>query len=86
MTQSTGISIPKCFNYFRAVDTPTGRTIKSRMERNAKSHVGIPDELASAFGRAMNTGDRLGDAYIDEPIGKPLSKIFDDSKSQVPND
>jgi hypothetical protein len=74
MTQSTGISIPKCFNYFRAVDTPMGRAIKSRMERNAKSHVGIPDELASAFGRAMNTGDRLGDAYIDAAFASPSSR------------
>jgi hypothetical protein len=28
----------------------------------------------------------LGNAYIYEPIGKPLSEIFDDSKSQVPYD
>ncbi|MDT5149773.1 MAG: hypothetical protein QOI01_1506 [Mycobacterium sp.] len=74
MTQSTEVSIPKCFNYFRAVDTPMGRTIKSRMERNAKSHIGIPDELASAFGRAMNTGDRLGDAYIDASFASPSGR------------
>jgi hypothetical protein len=74
MTQSTEVSIPKCFNYFRVVDTPMGRTIKSRMERNAKSHIGIPDELASAFGRAMNTGDRLGDAYIDASFASPSGR------------
>jgi len=74
MTQSTEASIPKCFNYFRAVDTPLGRTIKSRIARNAKSHIGIPDELASAYGRAMNTGDRLGDAYIDAAFASPSGR------------
>src|SRR5882672_986483 len=74
MTQSTEVSIPKCFNYFRAIDTPMGQSIKWKMERTAKSHLDIPDEMATAFGRAMNTGDRLGDAYIDAAFASPTGK------------
>src|SRR6267154_223114 len=64
MTQSTDVSIPECFNYFQAAESPTGRTIKRHLERHAKGRLDIPDKLATAFGRAMNTGDRLGDVYI----------------------
>jgi hypothetical protein len=64
MTQSTEVSIPQCFNYFRAADSPIGRTIKRQLERRAKCHLDIPEQQATAFGRAMNTGDRLGDVYI----------------------
>jgi hypothetical protein len=74
MTQSTEVSIPQCFNYFRAVDTPMGRTVKWRLERHAKSHLDISDELATAWGRAMNTGDRLGDAYIAAAFASPSGK------------
>src|SRR5258708_3044427 len=71
MTQSTGVSIPQCFNYFRAVDSPTGRTIKRHLERHAKSRLDIPDELATAFGRALNTGDRLADPSIPPSFASP---------------
>src|ERR1700682_6311672 len=74
MTQSTEVSIPKCYNYFRAIDTPLGQTIKSQMEREAKTHLNIPDELAKAWGRAMNTGDRLGDAYITAAFASPSGR------------
>ena len=74
MTQSTEVSIPECFNYFRAIDTPTGQALKWKMERAAKSHLDIPEEMATAFGRAMNTGDRLGDAYIDAAFATPSGK------------
>jgi hypothetical protein len=74
MTQSTEVSIPVNYNYFRAIDTPSGRTIKWRLERHAKSHLDIPDEVARAFGKAMNTGDRLGDAYISAAFATPASK------------
>ena len=71
MTQSTEVSTPKCFNYFQAVDSPTGRALKRRLERHANSRLDIPDELATAWGRAMNTGDRLGDAYIAAAFASP---------------
>ena len=74
MTQSTEVSIPECFNYFRAIDTPMGQSVKWKMERAAKCHLDIPDEMATAFGRAMNTGDRLGDAYIDAAFATPTGK------------
>jgi hypothetical protein len=74
MTQSTEVSIPECYNYFRAISTPMGRTIKWRLERHAKSHLDIPDELATAWGRAMNTGDRLGDAYISAAFASPSGR------------
>jgi hypothetical protein len=74
MTQSTDISIPMCYNYFRAADSPVGRAIKSRLERRAKSDLDISDELATAWGRAMNTGDRLGDAYIIAAFASPSGR------------
>ena len=74
MTQSTDVSIPQCYNYFRAADSPAGRAIKSRLERRTKSRLDIPDELATAWGRAMNTGDRLGDVYIAEAFATPSGR------------
>jgi hypothetical protein len=74
MTQSTDVSIPECFSYFRAADSPVGRSVKWQLERVAKSHLDVPDDLATAFGRAMNTGDRLGDAYIDAAFATPKGK------------
>jgi hypothetical protein len=74
MTQATETPIPQRFNYFRAIDTPVGRTIKWRLERHAKCHLDIPDELVTAFGRAMNTGDRLGDAYISAAFASPSGR------------
>ncbi|HXL59688.1 MAG TPA: hypothetical protein VN959_03300, partial [Mycobacterium sp.] len=74
MTQSTDVSIPKCYNYFRAADSPVGRAIKSRLERRAKSDLDISYELATAWGRAMNTGDRLGDAYIMAAFASPSGR------------
>ena len=61
MTQSTEVSIPECFSYFRTVDSTMANKVKWQLERIAKSHLDIPEDLATAFGRAMNTGDRLGD-------------------------
>jgi hypothetical protein len=74
MTQSTEVSIPECFNYFRALDTPFGQSVKWKMERAAKCHLDIPNEMAAAFGRAMDTGDQLGDAYIDASFATPSGK------------
>jgi hypothetical protein len=74
MTRSTEVSIPKSYNYFRGIDTTMGRSIKWRLERHAKCHLDVPDELAAAFGRAMNTGDRLGDAYISAAFSSTAGK------------
>jgi hypothetical protein len=74
MTQSTEVSIPKSYNYFRGIDTTMGRSIKWRLERHAKCHLDVPDELAAAFGRAMNTGDRLGGAYISAALSSTAGK------------
>jgi hypothetical protein len=74
MTQSTEVSIPQCFNYFRAADSPVGRVMKSRLERRAKSDLDISDELATAWGRAMNTGYRLGDDYIAAAFASPTGR------------
>ncbi|HEV7976873.1 oxygenase MpaB family protein [Amycolatopsis sp.] len=49
-------------------------TTKWQLERIAKSHLDVPEDLAEAFGRAMNTGDRLGDAYIDAAFATPEGK------------
>jgi len=64
MTQENDVAIPECFSYFRAIGTPQGQAVKKRLERAAKTRLEVSDELASSFGRAMNTGDRVGDAYI----------------------
>jgi len=36
-----------------------------QLEKHAKSRLDLPDETIRQFGVAMNTGDRLGDPYID---------------------
>jgi hypothetical protein len=71
MTQSTESMIPLCYNYFRAFGGPRGRAAKQRLERIAHSSLDIPEEMATDFGRAMNTGDRLGDAYISAAFASP---------------
>jgi hypothetical protein len=74
MTQSTEVSIPECFSYFQVADTEAGQSAKRQLERFAKSPLDIPDDLATAFGRAMNTGDQLGDAYITAAFASPERK------------
>jgi hypothetical protein len=74
MTQSNEISIPQVFRYFQNVDTSAGQTAKRKLERYAKSPLDVPEDLATAFGRAMNTGDRLGDAYITAAFASPKGK------------
>jgi hypothetical protein len=74
MTQSTEVAIPERFSYFRTVDSPMGRSVKRKLERITKSHLDIPEDLATAFGRAMNTGDPLGDDYISAAFASPRGK------------
>jgi hypothetical protein len=74
MTQSTETAIPSGYNYFRAINTPPGRALKERLERAAHSSLDIPEEMATAFGRAVNTGDRLGDVYISAAFASPSGR------------
>ncbi|HET6297302.1 MAG TPA: oxygenase MpaB family protein [Kribbella sp.] len=74
MKQSTDVPIPESFAYFRIVDSPMAKALKWKLERIAKSHLDVSEELATAFGRAMNTGDALGDAYIDAAFASPKGK------------
>ncbi|MGW6281876.1 oxygenase MpaB family protein [Kribbella sp. NPDC055071] len=74
MTRSTDVSVPECFSYFQAQRSPDGLAAKRQLERFAKRRLEVPDELAIAFGQAMNTGDRLGDAYIDAAFASPSGK------------
>jgi hypothetical protein len=74
MTQSTDVSIPRCFSYFQAIETPVGQAAKWKLERIAKTHLDVPEELATAFGRAMNTGDTLGDTYIEAAFASPKGR------------
>jgi hypothetical protein len=48
--------------------------MKARLERFAKTSLDIPEELAVSFGRALNMGDRLGDAYIDAAFAEPRGR------------
>jgi hypothetical protein len=74
MNQPTAVSTPDSFSYFEAAASPSGQALKRQLERIAKTHLDIPEEVATAFGRAMNTGDRLGDAYIDAAFASPEGK------------
>jgi len=59
MTQSTEVSIPECFSYFQAADSSVGRSAKWRLERFAKSHLDISDDLAIVIDAdAADPGDR----------------------------
>ena len=74
MTQPTDMSIPECFAYPRIVGTPAANSAKSKLERIAKTRLDVSEELAMSFGRALNTGDALGDAYIDAAFATPKGK------------
>src|ERR1700716_3563925 len=74
ITQQNNAAIPECFAYFRAIGTPQGQAVRQRLERAAKTRIEVPAELAEAFGRGMNTGDRLGDAYIAAAFARPQGK------------
>jgi len=71
MKQSTDVQnpteapIPRAFAYYRLVDSPGGQETRKQFEKLAKSRVDLPDDTIRRFGVAMNTGDLLGDTYID---------------------
>jgi hypothetical protein len=58
-------SVPRAFAYHRLVGSPQGRAIRSQLEKFAKAPLDLPEDTIRRFGAAMDTGDRLGDAYID---------------------
>jgi hypothetical protein len=66
--------IPRAFAYHRLIDSSTGQAVRWQLERHAKSRLDLPDETIRQFGIAMNTGDRLGDAYIDAAFATPAGK------------
>ncbi|MGW1798231.1 oxygenase MpaB family protein [Streptomyces sp. NPDC001984] len=74
MTQSTEVAIPKIFTYFETAESPQGQALKWKLERLAKCHLDVSEDLAKAFGRAMNTGDRLGDAYVEAAFASPKGR------------
>jgi hypothetical protein len=74
MKQSAEVAIPESFAYFRTVDGPAAKSLKRQLERYAKTRLDIPEDLATSFGRAMNTGDALGDAYIDAAFASPKGR------------
>jgi hypothetical protein len=61
----TDVPIPRAFAYHRMVDSPQGQAMRSQLEKYAKSRLDLPEDVIRQFGVAMNTGDRLGDTYID---------------------
>jgi len=71
MQQSTDVQnptetpIPRAFAYYRLVDSPQGKETRKQFEKLANGRVDLPDDIIRQFGVAMNTGDRLGDTYID---------------------
>jgi hypothetical protein len=60
----TGVPAPGAFAYHRQAASPGGRAVRAQLEKIARSRLGLPEEIIRQFGAAMNTGDRLGDAYI----------------------
>jgi hypothetical protein len=74
ITQQNDVAIPECFAYFRSIDTPRGQAVKRQLERVAKIRLEVSAELAESFGRAMNTGDRLGDTYIAAAFAQPKGR------------
>jgi hypothetical protein len=74
MYPSDDVAIPGIFTYFQAIESPMGRKMKWQLERIAKSHLDVPEDLATAYGRAMNMGDELGDAYITAAFASPKGR------------
>lgn len=62
---TTESPIPRAFAYYRLVDRPEGQAMRRQFEQLVKSRLDLPEETIRQFGVAMNTGDRLGDTYID---------------------
>jgi hypothetical protein len=66
--------VPSAFAYYRLAEGPQGRDMRRQFERLTKSRLDLPDETIRQFGVAMNTGDRLGDAYIDTAFSTRAGK------------
>jgi mpaB/rubber oxygenase-like protein len=74
-TQShTEAAIPRAFAYQRLADSPQAQATRSKFEQLAQTKLDLPSETIRQFGVAMNTGDRLGDAYIDAAFATRAGK------------
>jgi len=71
---STEVAIPRAFAYYRMVDSPQGRAMREQLEKITGSRLDLPEETIRKFGAAMNTGDRLGDTYIDAAFATPAGR------------
>lgn len=56
---------PAAFSYLRNVESKGGRALKRYLERAAGTELSLSDDIVDNYGRSMNQGDELGDAYID---------------------
>jgi hypothetical protein len=57
--------IPRAFADSRLAASSQGQALRSLFERIAHSNLDLPEETIRQFGISMNTGDPLGDTYID---------------------
>jgi hypothetical protein len=74
MKQPTEVAIPRAFAFHRMADSPQGKAMRSQLERFAKTRLDLPEETVRQFGIAMNTGDPLGDIYIDTAFATRAGK------------
>jgi hypothetical protein len=70
----TDVPTPRAFAYYRLAGSPHGQAVRLKLEERARSRLDLPEDTIRQFGAAMNTGDRLGDAYIDAAFAGRASK------------
>jgi hypothetical protein len=58
--------IPREFVYRTASQTAFGQKLTARLAKLAGADVTLPDDVVDAMGRALNAGDRLGDAWYED--------------------
>ena len=54
---------PSAFVYFDEAERPSGIGLTKRLEKLAKADLRLPPDVVSSMGRALDQGDRLGDAW-----------------------
>lgn len=67
--------IPRAFAYYRLADSPQAQAMRWQFEKIAKSRLDLPEEVIRQFGVGLNTGDRLGDSYIDTAFADRATKV-----------
>ena len=73
--ETTTTSIPRAFAYYRLADSPQAQAMRWQFEKIAKSQLDLPDEVIRQFAIGLNTGDRLGDAYIEAAFADRATKV-----------